>query len=154
VNSPRRKFVLDANIFIQAFHDLRAESELAAFHARFAPYEYLSSVVAQELRAGLSDPKERLILERNILAPFVRRGRILTPSAEAWNGSGDVLADMVRKTGLELSKVSKSFGNDVLLALSCREQGAMLVTRNTKDFTVIARFAPFEFTEPWPAPVG
>ena len=30
--------------------------------------------------------------------------------------------------------MSKSFGNDVLLALSCREAGLALVTDNRRDF--------------------
>jgi len=48
--------------------------------------------------------------------------------------------------------VSKSFGNDVLLALSCREAGLVLVTDNRRDFERIARVAPFDFVDPWPMP--
>jgi hypothetical protein len=69
-----------------------------------------------------------------------------------WDLSGDVLAALVKSEGLDLGRVSKSFGNDVLLALSCREAGVVLVTDNGRDFERIARVARFDFTDPWPTP--
>jgi predicted nucleic acid-binding protein len=57
---------------------------------------------------------------------------------------------MARKEGLEVARVSKSLANDILLALSCREAGCVLVTDNDRDFSRIRRFTPFEFTKPWP----
>jgi len=58
---------------------------------------------------------------------------------------------MARQEGLETARASKAFANDVLLALSCREAGCVLVTDNERDFQRIRRFVPFEFTNPWPA---
>jgi hypothetical protein len=46
--------------------------------------------------------------------------------------------------------VSKSFANDVLLALSCREAGCVLVTGNERDFQRIRRYVPFDYVEPRP----
>ena len=57
---------------------------------------------------------------------------------------------MARDEGLELSRVSKSFANDILLALSCRESGCVLVTENHRDFARIQRLVNFEFVAPWP----
>lgn len=57
---------------------------------------------------------------------------------------------MARKDGLEPGRVSKSFANDVLLALSCREAGCILVTENDRDFRRIKRFVQFEYVAPWP----
>jgi predicted nucleic acid-binding protein len=79
----------------------------------FAPFEYLSAVVAQELRAGAR--------------------------------SGDLLARLAQSERLNL--------NDILLALSCREAGMTVVTRNTHDFARIQRVVPFRFLAPWPTPV-
>jgi predicted nucleic acid-binding protein len=106
----------------------------------------------QELRAGARTAVERRKLERHVLAPFVRTGRVLTPSTRAWHDSGDVLGELVRRDGLELARTSKAFGNDILLALSCRESGVVLVTENSRGFARIAKLAPFEFVAPWPAP--
>jgi predicted nucleic acid-binding protein len=58
---------------------------------------------------------------------------------------------MARREGLEVARVSKSFANDILLALSCREAGCVLVTDNERDFQRIRRYVPFDLMKPWPA---
>lgn len=152
MNRPERKFVLDTNLFIKGFRDASANLELQRFHAVFAPFEYFSVIVAQELRSGLRSQTDRKALEKSVLGPYSRRGRILVPSEKAWHESGDVLAELSGREGWEPGKVSKSFANDILLALSCRESGMVLVTENIRDFRRISKVAPFEFTEPWPDP--
>ncbi len=144
------KFVLDTQLFIRAFRDLAANQALQEFHVARAPFEYLSSVVAQELRAGIRRPSDRRALELHVLGIYERVGRLITPSVGAWNRSGDVLAAMMREEGLELSGVSRSFSNDILLALSCRDAGCVLVTENHRDFSRIRRYVRFEFVAPCP----
>lgn len=73
---------------------------------------------------------------------------------EAWQQLGDVLAEMAREDGLKIARVSKSFANDILLAISCRDAGCVLVTGNTRDFRRIRRFVSFEFAAPWPWTTG
>ena len=149
-DAPSRRYVLDTQLFIQAFRDQRANDALQDFHRVFAPFEYFSVIVGQELRAGIQRPPDRKALEKNVFRIFARANRMIAPSADAWHRSGDLLAAMVRDEGLELARVSKSFGNDVLLALSCRESGCVLVTDNVRDFSRIRRVTPFEFMKPWP----
>ena len=149
-----RKYTLDTNLFIQAFRDSVANAELAQFHSAFAPFEYLHSVVVQELRAGVRTGRSLRLLERHVLDPFIRRGRLITPSFADWKKSGDALRDLAQRDGLELSSVRKSFGNDVLLAASCREAGIVLVTDNLRDFRRIQTVLPFEFLAPWPVRHG
>jgi predicted nucleic acid-binding protein len=150
VRTKPAKYVLDTQLFIRAFRDPVANKALQEFHRNRAPFEYLSAIVAQELRAGIQRPTNRRALERNVLDLYERVGRLITPSAGAWHRSGDVLAAMAGDEGLELSRVSKSFANDILLALSCRETGCVLVTENRRDFTRIQRIVRFEFVAPWP----
>jgi predicted nucleic acid-binding protein len=150
VTRARRKYVLDTQLFIQAFRDPGANEALQQFHRGFAPSEYLSTVVAQELRAGIQRPRDRKALQKNVLAIYARANRIVTPSADAWHQSGDILSEMTRKEGLQVAGLSKAFANDLLLALSCREAGCVLLTDNRRDFERIRRFVPFDFIEPWP----
>ena len=147
---PSRKYVLDTQLFIQGFRDPTANEALQRFHRLFAPFEYLSVIVAQELRSGVQRPQDLRALEEHVLKIFERANRTLTPSVQAWQTSGDVLGEMARKEGLEVARVSKAFGNDILLALSCREAGCVLVTDNERDFQRIRRFVEFEFVRPWP----
>jgi len=146
-----RKFILDTQLFIQSFRNRETNETLQEFHRRFAPFEYFSVIVAQELRAGIRRPQDRAALEKHVLGAFARASRMITPSENAWHRSGDLLAEMARKEGLEIPRLTKAFANDVLLALSCREAGCVLVTDNLRDFQRIRRFVPFEFTAPWPA---
>jgi predicted nucleic acid-binding protein len=150
VTRESRKYVLDTQLFIQAFRDRSANEALQDFHRVFAPFEYFSVVVAQELRAGIQRPQDRKALEKNVVRVFTRANRMITTTADAWHRSGDLLAQMARTEGLEIARVSKAFANDVLLALSCREAGCVLVTDNERDFSRIRRFTQFEFMRPWP----
>ena len=145
-----RKYVLDTQLYIQGFRERAANEALQQFHRAFAPFEYLSVIVAQELRAGIRRPKDLRTLDRHVLRVYERAGRTITPSAAAWHKSGDLLAGMASEEGLEIARVSKAFANDVLLALSCREAGCVLVTDNQRDFRRIRRLIDFEFVKPWP----
>ena len=145
-----RKYVLDTQLFINAFRDPVVNEELQQFHRALSPFEHFSVIVAQELRAGVQRPRDRKALERNVLKVFQRANRTITPSADAWHRSGDLLAEMARQEGLAIAGVSKAFANDVLLALSCREAGCVLVTDNERDFQRIRRVVQFDFTKPWP----
>ena len=124
---------------------------MQTFHTVFAPFEYLTTVVVQELRAGVT-PKQADRLQANVFAPFERRARVLTPSHGAWKEAGAVLARLADVEGLEIRTVSRGFVNDVLLAVTCREAGVTLVTENVRDFAQIARALEFEFVRPWPTP--
>jgi predicted nucleic acid-binding protein len=146
-----RKYILDTQLFINAFRDPVANEALQQFHRAYSPFEHFSVIVAQELLAGVRRPQDRKALERNVLKVYTRASRTIAPSADAWHRSGDLLADMARQEGLEIARVSKAFANDVLLALSCREAGCVLVTDNERDFQRIRRFVQFDFTKPWPS---
>jgi predicted nucleic acid-binding protein len=144
------KYVLDTNCFVDAS---RTEAESAAFEefcAWAAPGLYLSTVVAAELRAGAGSAKDRRTLERQILSPYKRRGRLVLPSPAAWEALGTTLARLVEREGLVLRDVRRSFVFDILIARSCREAGATLVSRNVADLSRIARTFSFDFVAPYP----
>jgi predicted nucleic acid-binding protein len=145
-----RTFVLDTNCFTDASRTDAAADALAIFSARVAPRLYLSSVVAAELAAGVRSARERRSLNRLVLAPYSRRRRIVNPSATAWQTLGTILARLVEKDGLVLRDVRRGFAFDVLIAASCREIGAVLVSANTADLSRIARVFPFDFVAPYP----
>lgn len=146
------KYILDSNLFIQGFREPAANRELQQFHRFFGPFEYLSAIVVQELRAGVRSGEDLRKLEKHVFSPFVEVGRLVTPSFQAWQTSGDVLATLMRLEGLEVRSVTKAFSNDILLALSCREAGMILVTCNVRDFARIQKVVSFRFIEPWPSP--
>ena len=145
-----KRYVLDTNLFIDAARDRTKAEELAAFSSAFLPQVHLHSVVVQELLAGAISSEWRRDIERGLVGPYERRGRVLTPSYRAWKRSGEVVAELIEAKRLSASGVPRSFLNDVLLATSCREEGFTLVTRNLKDFELIAQVEPIRFEPPWP----
>lgn len=144
-----RRYTVDTNLYIDALRTPEGNAALLAFHAAYAPFEYLSAVVVQELRAGVRG-RAATKLESAIVAPFERRSRLITPSYAAWKESGRVLAELIGPAVWD--SVPRSFVNDVLLAMSCRESGIVLVTNNVHDCARIASVRSFDFVPAWPIP--
>ena len=63
-----------------------------------------------------------------------------------------MLSALIARGAARWPEVSRSFVNDILLALSCREAGVVLVTENLRDFERIAEVRRFDFVAPWPSP--
>lgn len=144
------KYVLDSNCYIDAAHDPAEQAALGHFVTWAAPHLFLSAIVAAELRAGLRSNQDRKRLEQLVLDPFVRRGRVITPSTSAWDALGLTLATLAEREGLHPQLVRRAFAFDVLLAYSARETGAIVVSRNARDLARIRRVFTFEFVAPFP----
>ena len=145
-----RKYALDSNCYIDAAREPDAHAALEAFTAREAPRLYLSSVVAAELRAGARSSRDRKHLDEQVLAPYFRRGRILTPSSAGWDALGLTLSRLRSEGSLDLATMPRGFVFDVLIAFSCREAGVVLITRNARDMERIRSVFRFEFVAPYP----
>jgi len=146
-----RRYTVDTNLYIDALRTEEGKAALNAFHASYAPFEHLSAVVAHELLAGVRG-RVAAKLESSIVEPFQRRGRVVTPSYDAWKEAGRVLAELIAPVAW--GAVTRSFVNDVLLAMSCRESGLVLVTKNVTDCARIAAVRSFDFVPPWPVPAA
>lgn len=148
-----RRYAVDTNLFIRGYRTEHDRGALEAFLQAFAPFCYLPVIVAQELLAGVRTVSEERALNRHLIGTFERRGRLLAPSAAAWLESGRVLRALARAESLALGRLTKAFGNDIMLAVTCREHGVCLVTENARDFARIRRHLQFDYTAPWPTPV-
>ena len=144
--------MLDTNCYIDASRDQHALGALDDFVSWAAPGLHVSSVVAAELQAGARSARDRRIIEERLLGPFARHERILAPSAAAWDALGRTLSALREREGLTLAQVPRSFAFDVLIAYSCREHGAVLVSANVKDMARIRRVFAFEHVAPYPMP--
>lgn len=147
-----RKYVLDTSCFVDAARDSGAAIAFEAFCARAASGLLLSAVVATELRAGAQSARARRALEHQVLGPYVRRGRIVTPSTAGWEALGTTLAVLREREGLDVRQVPRSFLFDILIAYTCREVGAVLVSANRRDLARITRVFAFEYASPYPGP--
>ena len=106
------------------------------------PIIYMSAVVIEELYAGAFDNASIKLLDR-MYDTFEGIGRLAAPAASDWQRAGKVIAKLNQKYGFEDKYLAK-IANDVLIALSARQIGAIIVTNNTKDFLRIKEFVDFK----------
>jgi predicted nucleic acid-binding protein len=102
---------------------------------------YMSTVVLLELRAGAFIPATARAVE-NLYATFSRTRRLLSPAPETFWQAGSVLHTLQRRLGYDLKKRFR-LTNDCLIALSSRQVGATVFTRNAQDFEAIRQVIPF-----------
>ena len=98
---------------------------------------YLSSVVAKELLSGAHEHELRG-LEKHLLRPLEKLGRVVTPTHRAWRDAGRILYKL-RTVGW---KITPALTNDVLIAVSATQIGATVVHDNARDYNAIQRFFP------------
>lgn len=144
------KYTLDTNIFVDGFRNEDAQAEVLTFLKQALPFTYLSAVVMQELAAGARTDEAAGDVQRGVFEPFERRRRVFAPSAGAFVQSGRVLAAVAAREGWQLVDDNPSLLNDSLIAVSCREQGITLITKDG-DFKRLAPFVKgFQYAAPWP----
>jgi len=144
------KYVLDTNLYINAFRSSEKAEELKQFLTKRLPVTYLSALVMMELRTGARTRQQAEAIEEEVFGPFERRQRVFPPSAKAFKEAGRVLAALIKENLFDLRAPNNSLIRDSLLAASCREQGFVLIT-NDKDFERIKRHLKvFRYVWPWP----
>lgn len=139
------KYIFDTNIYIRCMLDRDFALRHKDQYARHIPSTFLSSVVAQELIVGCTDD---LTVRRvqNFLEPFERVRRIVNPTYEDWKEAGFIAVKIgVKRPDFRTKKIALI--NDILIALSCRSIGAILITLNSQDFEVIRRSVRLRFKE-------
>ena len=135
------KIVYDTNVYIELLRSKRfAESFRSRYEANI-PVTFFSSVVVQELLAGATD-QLKLAAAVGLFRPFERTRRIVTPTHVVWRDAGRLLGEMRVTRRDRKDKLTGSFINDLLIALSARGIGARLVTLNSDDFATIRKFTP------------
>ncbi|MEP7308797.1 MAG: type II toxin-antitoxin system VapC family toxin [Acidobacteriota bacterium] len=145
------KYALDTNIFIDGFRNEAAQAEIFAFLKGALPFTFLSAVVMQELAVGARTARASRDVQQGVFEAFERRRRVFAPSSAAFVESGRVLAAMAAREGWQLLDEKPSLLNDALIAVSCREQGVTLITRDG-DFKRLSSFVRgFHYAPPWPS---
>jgi predicted nucleic acid-binding protein len=98
-----------------------------------------SSVVLAELWRGATRPAER-----EFLRALEKNHRILTPTEKNWLESGRLLAQIYADQGFTPDKL-RDLHFDVIIALTARSHGALLITSDRADFEMINTYRKFQF---------
>lgn len=131
------RVIFDSDLYIDWINvGLREELLLDRWFIR-----YMSTVVLLELQAGALEPAAAKAVD-DLYRTFTRTGRLLSPSPDTFWRAGSVLRVLQRRLGFDLRSRFRLV-NDCLIALSSRQIGATVVTRNERDFRLIQEFVPF-----------
>jgi predicted nucleic acid-binding protein len=133
--------LFDTSIYITALR-LGDEAALGLRRVAAGAPVWLSSVVLEELYAGVS-PHSRRVVER-LERDFDRARRILVPNLTDWTQTGKVLA--LRAAKYDYEQIGKGrLTNDALIAMSAGRLGITVLTVNARDFKKLAEFRPFQW---------
>lgn len=134
------KALLDTSIYIPYINQGITHPVLE-FKAR-PPVLYMSAVVMEELYAGAFDDSTKRLLDRMFIS-FQKLGRMISPDASEWQRAGKMVAALGQKHGFEQIFLARLV-NDILIALCARRVGAMLFTKNQKDYLRIREYIDFK----------
>jgi len=98
-----------------------------------------SSVVLMELLAGAFDPRERKLIDR-----IVRNFTVISVTERQWFFCGEIMMKLRRDKKIDPERV-KDLLADILIAVSVRGTGAVVITRNEKDFKLIREVYDFKY---------
>ena len=137
------RLVFDTQIYVEALRAPDGNAALERLH-EMGSLVWLNAVVAFELLAGMPArdgvPREVALMHR-----FVERGLVVAPSFAAWRRAGEAIAALHSRGRIDERRVPKSFVHDLVIAASCAEEDITLVTKNARDFALIAEEIPFRF---------
>jgi predicted nucleic acid-binding protein len=130
--------ILDTSVLVSDLRTGRYQQRIQSLHGIIR----LSSVVLAELWRGAGTRPEREFLLR-----LSRNRIVLTPTANHWLESGEILSRMRLDLGLTPGRL-RDLHFDVLIALTARSHGARLITSNRADFEAIQKYRKFDL-EVW-----
>ena len=133
----RQKAVLDTSFLIDHF---RKDAVYEAFLNLNRFYHItFSSVVLMELLSGAFDPKEKKLIEQ-----IKNNFTVISVTERQWYVTGNVMSKLRKDKKVDPLRI-KSLLADILIAISARDIGAVLITRNEKDFKLIKEVLDFKY---------
>jgi predicted nucleic acid-binding protein len=131
------KAVPDTSFLIEHFRKVTVQEAFLNLNRYY--HIAFSSVVLMELLAGAFDPKERKLIDQ-----IARNFTVISVTAQQWLICGEIMMKLRRDKKIDRERV-KGLLADILIAISVRGAGAVLITRNEKDFKLIREVYDFRY---------
>jgi predicted nucleic acid-binding protein len=136
----RQKAVLDTSFLIKHFREGTVQDIFLeinkVYHITF------SSVVLMELLSGAYDRKEQKFIEQ-----IQNNFTVISVTERQWYTAGNVMLRLRRDRKIDYARI-KNLIADILIAVSVRDVGATLITKNEKDFKLIREAIDFNYVVP------
>lgn len=144
-------YVIDTNLYIRALHDAGFAADLERFQQAALTRLWLSAVVAFEIMVGAVSDAHSEGYERWVLRPFRGRNRVLAPDEASWRLAARMHREIRALRGFEAKLAQRSFLNDMLIAATCRQVGATLLTANRSDYELLNRVVGVRYLTHFPS---
>lgn len=143
------RYVLDTQHFIDVLKDRPAAVEVLEFLRRSVAAVDFHAIVGAELLMGAHGRGEPAAIRKRFIVPF-KPTRVIVPDAEDLFMAGDAIRRMSERRGDHPELRLRNFWNDVVIAVSCRRRGIVLLTRDP-DHADIMKFVGHSWSAIFPA---
>lgn len=133
----RQKAVLDTSFLVEHFRKNTVYDTFLNLNRLY--HITFSSVVLMELLSGAYDAKEQKLIEQ-----IKNNFTVISITERQWYVAGNIMLKLRKDKKVEPLRI-KSLLADILIAISARDIGAVLITRNEKDFKLIQDALDFKY---------
>jgi predicted nucleic acid-binding protein len=132
-----RLLAFDTSVWVDHLRHRALDDLFTALRGKFLLV--MDSIVAAELIGGCRSKRERRVVE-GLRAPFERADRLLCPERADFVRAATALSRL-RERGRTLANPGAALLDALIVAIAARE-GALLVTQNIGDFSMLAQDMP------------
>jgi len=133
----RQKAILDTSFLVEHFRKGTVYDTFLNLNRLY--HITFSSVVLMELLSGAYDSKEQKLIEQ-----IKNNFTVISVTERQWYIAGNIMLKLRKDKKVDPLRI-KSLIADILIAISARDIGAILVTKNERDFKLIREVSDFKY---------
>ena len=123
------RYVLDTQFYVEILHGSPSAAATLRFLARHIAAIDFHALVGAELLFGAADAAESAAIRQRLVDRF-KPNRVVVPDAADLLLAGDTIRSLRERDGPHPEHERRHFWNDVVIAVSCRQRGRVLVSRD------------------------
>lgn len=133
----RQKAILDTSFLVEHFRKGTVYGTFLNLNRLY--HITFSSVVLMELLSGAYDSKEQKLIKQ-----IINNFTVISVTERQWYIAGNIMLKLRKGKKVDPLRI-KSLIADILIAISARDIGAILVTKNERDFKLIREVSDFKY---------
>ncbi len=142
--------MLDTQHYIDVLRDRPTAADVLGFLRAFIGAVDFHAVVGAELLFGAHAPGEPKAIRKRVIDRF-KPNRLIVPDAADLFVAGDAIRTLAGQVGPHPELERRNFWNDVVIAVSCRRRGVVLLSRDP-DHVRIAEVVGHMHSATFPQP--
>ena len=143
------RYALDTQHYVDVLRGTPQAVDVLAFVREFVAVLDFHALVGAELLFGAHGRGESQAIRKRFIAPF-KPQRVIVPDAADLLSAGDAVREMAAQKGPHPELERRNFWNDVLIAVSCRRRGVVLLSRDP-DHARIATIVSHAYSDTFPS---